>query len=98
MVDPKLRSVAQQRADASSLLSLYRRLIEFRRALAGPFALLEVDEARLLYRRGRHVVDLNFGPSERSLGAGRPLLSTAPGTEIRSVPPFGGVIFEQAVV
>jgi alpha-glucosidase len=97
-VDPELRSVAQQRGYDASLLSLYRRLIEFRRLLDGPFALLEVDDEWLLFRRGRPLVDLNFGPSERSLGAGRPLLSTEPATEIRSVPPFGGVILEQAVV
>jgi alpha-glucosidase len=97
-VDPKLRNVAQQRGDDASLLYLYRRLIKFRRSLDGPFALLEVDDERLLFRRGRHLVDLNFGPSERPLGAGRPLLSTEPAAEIRSVPPFGGVILEQAVV
>jgi hypothetical protein len=53
-----------------------------------------VDDQRLFYRRGRHLVDLNFGPVERPLERGEPMLSTDMSSPIRYVPAFGGVILE----
>jgi len=95
LIDPGGRNVADQREDESSLLNLYRRLIEFRPQLSGGFALEEVSTDRLLYRRGRHLVDLNFGEEPRRLDAReRPVISTASAGDITAVPAVGGVILE----
>jgi alpha-glucosidase len=77
-------NVATQRADANSMLSLYRKLIALRRAepelQLGSLALLEAPGDVLAYRRGaRFLVALNLGhaPRRAALGAhGRVLLST----------------------
>lgn len=77
-----------------SLFNLAGRLIGLRRSLRGHFSLLEVDDERLLYRRGRHLIDVNFGPVERRLEAGRHVLSTEDLSEVRFVPAFGGDVLE----
>jgi hypothetical protein len=65
-------------------------------ALRGcPFSLVEVNDERLLYRRGRHLIDLNFGSVERPLEVGSPVLSTESSSEIRCVPAFGAVVLER---
>ena len=59
--DPESRSVADQREDPASLLSLYRELIELRRVLRGPFEILDAAPGMLAFRRGEHAVAVNFG-------------------------------------
>jgi hypothetical protein len=61
---------------------------------ACPFSLVEVNDERLLYRRGRYLVDLNFGSVERRLEVGSPASSTESSSGIRCVPAFGGVGLE----
>jgi alpha-glucosidase len=61
-VDPARRSVAAQRADAESLHSLHRRLVELRRGLRGGLELVCAESGGLLaYRRGDVLVVLNLG-------------------------------------
>ena len=75
--DPESRSVAAQREDPASLLSLYRRLIELRRLLGGPFEMLEATPGMLAFRRGEHAVAVNFGPDPApSPVSGEVLLAT----------------------
>ena len=91
-IDPahRERSVAAQREDPGSMLSLYRALLALRRAESalsiGGFRTLLADEDLLVYERTggdrRLAVALNFGDAERSLpGAegARVLLSTRGG-------------------
>jgi len=84
-------NVAAQRADAGSLLSLYRALIDLRRrhrALSvGAFRLIGAENDVLVYERAaggeRLVVALNFSDGERAtpsaVDGAALLLSTAPG-------------------
>jgi alpha-glucosidase len=79
-------NVERERADPRSLLGLYRRLIELRRATpalaVGAFRPLFVDDHVLVYAREqadrRYVVALNFSHEPRAVAipAGRVLLST----------------------
>jgi glycosidase len=82
-------NVAVQDADPKSMLSLYRRLIELRRARpalsVGSYRQVYVDDDLFIYAR-RHgarevLVALNFSGAERALPPGaadglRPVLST----------------------
>jgi alpha-glucosidase len=83
------QNVAVQDADPMSMLSLYRRLIEQRRATpalsVGAYRQIYVDDDLFIYARqsGAHrvIVALNFADAKRPLSAGvadglRPLLST----------------------
>jgi alpha-glucosidase len=90
-VDPLERNVADQRRDSSSLLNLYRRLIALRRSLRDGFELLDAGPDVLAYRRGDHVVQLNFGGEERAACAhGQVVLAT---TETGgALPPHSGVV------
>ena len=102
LTDPERRSVAAQRDDPGSLLSLYRRLIALRRELRGPLEPLEAPERVLAFRRGEHAVAINFG--ERAVDSpvqGELLLATHPesGAEATTatsaaagIPPSGGVV------
>ena len=58
-VDPLQRSVAAQRGDPGSLLTLYRSLIALRRELAGEVELLDSPPGTIAYRRGAHAVFVN---------------------------------------
>jgi alpha-glucosidase len=55
-VDPQDRNVAAQRDDPDSLLHLYRRLIEERKALGKPFRLLDEDEDVVAFERGDDLI------------------------------------------
>jgi alpha-glucosidase len=83
------QNVAVQDADPMSMLSLYRRLIEQRRATpalsVGAYRQIYVDDELFIYARQsgaqRVIVALNFADARRPLPAGvadglRPLLST----------------------
>ncbi|MBX6752596.1 MAG: DUF3459 domain-containing protein [Thermorudis peleae] len=73
--DYRERNVAQQRADQRSLLSLYRRLLELRRAepalVIGEYVPLTVTEQVLAYRRSlnnRHfAIVLNFSGVQQTV-------------------------------
>jgi alpha-glucosidase len=78
-------NVAVERKDPRSMLSLYRRLIELRRATpalsVGSYRQLYVDNNVLVFAREQLVVALNFSSTERQLPADvsvhrRVLLST----------------------
>jgi alpha-glucosidase len=89
-VDPERTSVAVQRDDAGSLLTLHRRLIELRRTFEPGFELLGVEDEVLSYRRGKHLVRLNFSDEERP-GADDVVLTTEAGAG-RALPPRSGVV------
>src|SRR4051812_45489738 len=59
-VDPEVRNVADQRDDPDSLLTLYRELIALRRRLGDGFELVDSEPGVLAYRRGEHLVAINF--------------------------------------
>jgi alpha-glucosidase len=61
LVDASGVSVADQRDDPTSLLSLYRRLIALRPALGAGLTMLDSDPAVVAYRRGDHLVAINTG-------------------------------------
>jgi alpha-glucosidase len=91
-VDPDVRNAADQRRDPASVLSLYRQLIALRRELAPGFELLDADDSLVLYRRGGHVVMLNFGEADRSAPVrGEPVFSTHAAAE-GHVPAHGAVV------
>jgi alpha-glucosidase len=67
--------VAEQRADRTSLLWLYKDLIAIRRTLGPGLELLDADEGVVAYRRGDdHLVALNLAPDERAAPAAGALL------------------------
>jgi alpha-glucosidase len=94
-VDPLDRSVEAERADPSSLLSLYRSLISLRRSLRGSLSLLEdADDDVVAYTRDSgHVIALNFGPEPRRAPAhGEVLLATGEIPDAETLPPHTGFI------
>jgi alpha-glucosidase len=64
-VDPAERSVAAQRGDSSSLLELFRRLIDLKRGLNDGFRLVSAEPGVLAYERGRHLVAINTTSERR---------------------------------
>ena len=88
-VDPQERSVEAQRDDPTSLLSLYRRLIELRRELGEGFRLLDSEAGVVAYERGEHTIAVNTTAEQRSAPQGEVVLSTHPG---RHLPPHAAVI------
>jgi alpha-glucosidase len=91
--DPGERSVAGQRDDATSLLTLYRELIALRRRLGDGFELLDAPDGVLAYRRGDHAIAVNTsaGPREPPL-SGEIVLASAPVATDGSLPPHGAVV------
>ena len=98
-VDPERRNVADQRADATSSLALYRRLIELRPALGSGMAMRDAAAGLLVYERGdRHVVALNLSDAAQEVpSVGAVVLATGdPVTEQgRRLAPRAGAIFER---
>jgi alpha-glucosidase len=88
-VDPQERNVAAERDDPASLLSLYRRLIELRRALGEGFRLLDAEPGVVAYERGEHVVAVNTTSEPRSRPEGELVLATHDGN---GLPPHAAVI------
>ena len=92
-VNPRERNVAGQRDDAGSLLTLYRELIALRGRLGEGFEWVDADDGVLAYRRGEHLVAINFTGAPRDAPAHRDvLLVTAPLLEGGRLPPHGGLV------
>jgi glycosidase len=79
LVDPAERSVAAQRDDPGSLLSLYRELISLRRSLPAGFESNGDVPGVVSYRRGDRLVAVNLSAEARKIPGGEALLVSAPG-------------------
>jgi len=79
-VDAEVRSVAGQRADPGSVMSLYRDLIALRPHLNGGLEMVAGDAGIVAFARAEHLVALNITGEARPLppGAGEPILQTEP--------------------
>ena len=79
VIDAPRVSVAEQREDPTSLLSLYRRLIALRPQLEPGLTMLDSDPTVVAYRRGDHLVAINTGaePAEPP-PVGEVLVATGP--------------------
>ena len=96
LIDPERRSVAAQREDPRSLLSLYRRLIDLRRRLGDGFRLVRADEGLLAYERGEHLVAINLGAAPRSTpAAGEVVLATSSVASEAEIPAHAGVVIRR---
>ena len=93
-VDPETRNVAEQALDPDSLLSLYRRLTRLRKAMSGGLEGVRVDGSALSYRRGGHLVTLNFGDEDLPLPSdAEPIFCTASDANpAQRVPAHGAVV------
>jgi glycosidase len=93
-VDPWLRSVASQRDDPDSMLSLCRALIRLRPQLEGGLRLVDAAPGVLAYERGDHLVAINTTAADRPApGRGEPLLETQPGAlRAGTLAPHGGAV------
>ncbi|HET9436831.1 MAG TPA: alpha-amylase family glycosyl hydrolase [Gaiellaceae bacterium] len=93
-VDPETRNVAEQARDPDSLLSLYRRLTRLRKAMSGGLEGVRVDGSALSYRRGGHLVTLNFGDEDLPLPSdAEPIFCTASDANpAQRVPAHGAVV------
>jgi alpha-glucosidase len=89
LVDPELRNVADQQADAASLQSLYRQLLELRRALGPGFRLLDAEPGVVVYQRDGHLVAVNTTPESRTAPEGERVLATHDGDDL---PPHAALI------
>lgn len=69
MIGREGEDVQSQRNDSHSLLWLYRRLVHLRAELHGPLEEVHVVNEVLWYRRGRHLVVLNFGDRPHAIPA-----------------------------
>jgi alpha-glucosidase len=88
-----VRNVADQRDDATSLLTLYRELIALRRRLGDGFEVLDAPDGVVAYRRGDHTVAVNTTAEPRHPPVnGEVVLATAPFATDGSLPPHGGAI------
>lgn len=89
LTDPERSSVASQRADPGSVLSLYRELIALRREIRGPIGGLRAEGGLVRFRRGSgHETAINAGPEVEPMPALEPgsavVARTAPGVGERS--------------
>jgi len=80
-VDAESRSVAAQRADRGSVMSLYRDLIVLRPQLNGGLEMVHADAGIVAYTRAEHLVAVNATGEPRPLppGAGEPVLESEAG-------------------
>jgi alpha-glucosidase len=78
-LDPSERNVESQRDDPSSLLSLYRRLIELHPSFGKGFRLLDAEPGVVAFERGEHVVAVNTTAEQKGAPAGEPVLTTHEG-------------------
>ena len=86
------RNVESQRRDPSSLLALYRRLLELRRGLGDGFRLLDAEPGVLAYERGDHLVAVNTTSEQREAPGGKTVLATHEGP---GLPPHSARIVEK---
>ncbi len=94
LTDPVTRNVADQRADRGSPLWLFRHLIELRRELRGPLAIVEAAPGVVAFTRGEHLIAVNLGdraaPSpDRS---GEVVLASFEASRDWAIPPGGGAV------
>ena len=89
VVDPEVRNVADERADAGSLLNLYRRLLELRRGLGRGFRLLDAEPGVVAYERNGHIVAVNTTAEPRTAPEGERVLATHDGDDL---PPHAALI------
>jgi alpha-glucosidase len=89
LVDPEDRNVADERADAGSLLSLYRQLLKLRRGLGRGFRLLDAEPGVVAYERDGHVVAVNTTTELRTAPQGERVLATHDGD---GLPPHAALI------
>ena len=89
LVDPEVRNVAEERADAGSLLSLYRQLLELRRGLGRGFRLLDAEPGVVSYERDSHVIAVNTTGDPRTAPEGVRVLATHDGDDL---PPHAALI------
>jgi glycosidase len=79
-IDPQERNVEAQQHDPSSLLHLYRRLIDLRRGLGPGFRLLEAADGVVAFERDGHVVAVNTtADAKPAPAAGQLVLETQRG-------------------
>ena len=79
-IDPERRSVEAQREDPSSILNLFRRLIELRREISGAPERLQAAPGVLAFRRDRHTIVVNATPYSQPVGrGGETVLTSAEG-------------------
>jgi alpha-glucosidase len=92
--DPSDRNVAQSETDPNSLLAFHRRVMALRHTVNGPLTFLDLGDDVLAYRRGRHVVMLNFGDTPHIVGAKMKLVVASDSTTSgSSIAPCSGAIF-----
>jgi alpha-glucosidase len=75
-----------------SMLDWYRRLIALRRDLDGELELIDAGADVVAFRRGRHVVALNLGASERPAPVAGSVVLGTPGATERVLPPGGAIV------
>jgi glycosidase len=92
VLGPAERNVESQRDDASSLLSLYRRLFDLRHGLDARFRFLDAEPGVLAYERGDHVVAVNTTAEQREAPEGEPMLATHVGPQL---PPHAALIVKK---
>ena len=91
--DPDERSVAAQRDDPASLLTLYRELIALRRRLGDGFEPIDAPPGVVAYRRGEYAVAVNTTAQPReSPVAGEVVLATTPVGDGDGLPSHGGLV------
>jgi alpha-glucosidase len=98
-VDPFERNVSDALRDGSSLMWLYRRLIELRPALGSGAALIDAADGVVAYERGaEHVVALNFSAAEQPAPAhGDVVLATSGAVAADGVlAPHSGLVAKRA--
>jgi len=80
LVDPEVRSVADQRDEPDSILSLFRNLIAVRREIDGQPERLDAPAGVLAFRRGEHLIAINTADRPAPLPlAGELLLESVAG-------------------
>jgi alpha-glucosidase len=96
MIGREGEDVQSQRNDRHSVLWLYRRLVRLRAKLCGPLEDVHVANEVLSYRRGRHLVVLNFGNTPcavpRALSPIEVLLTTSSQAEPGFMPAHSGMV------
>jgi alpha-glucosidase len=93
MANPERLNVAGQHDDDWSLLNLYRRLFVIRREMEGPLEILDSEPDVLAFRRGDHVVALNFGDgARRGPAVAEVLCASHDGTGPESMLPASGYV------
>jgi alpha-glucosidase len=102
VADPPTTTVADQRDDPDSVLSLVRKLLVLRQAEHGgrlaEFENLAVDDGRWAYRAGPLVVTANFSDQPAEVPAGEVLLRSGPDADAPPdvLRPWEGVVTRRA--